>query len=74
MKCATEIEEQAMITAWRGLARAALVDQEAEQTLLHILEDRVGALGSFEESLANEIYRLPPHLRYGPFYNHRKGL
>jgi hypothetical protein len=74
VKCDTELEEGRQITAWRQLARAALNDQEAEQRLLGILEQHKGALGAFEDSGAGDIYRLPPHLRYGPFYDHRKGL
>ncbi len=60
-----ELQEQAAITCWRQLAKAALTDMEAEYRLLELLNERKGALGDFLAANADQIYRLPPGLR-GP--------
>lgn len=60
-----ELQEAAVLTCWRQLARAATTDLEAELRLLEILNERKGALGDFLAANGDQIYRLPPGLR-GP--------
>ncbi len=58
-----ETQEIHVLTAWRQLAKHARVNPAAEEALISILEQKIGALAEFRQANGHQIYWLPRHLQ-----------